>query len=358
MRKVLIVSPTFPPADGADMHRVRTSIPFLREHGYEPLVLALDPSSGTAARDERLCATLPHDVRVWRVSGVARGAVRAFGLRNPALRAMPQLAREGSRIIAAEGASLVYFSTTAFPVMALGRYWRARHGVPYVLDMQDPWLSDYYARTGVRPPGGHLKYGAVTALARVLEPATMRRASHVISVSPAYPETLRTRYPWMHADQFTVLPFGAPQHDFDVLGAVDARQTVFDPADGLEHWVYVGRGGDDMRRALEALFGALRQAREARPERFARVRLHFVGTDYAESGRGRKTVAPVAVACGVGDLVDERTDRVPYFEALRCLTDANVLMAVGSDDPAYTASKTLPLYPRGQAVRRNLPPAE
>lgn len=342
VRKVLVVSPTFPPLDGADMHRVRTSLPFFREHGYEPLVLALDPHTADGRQDVRLCATVPDDVRVWRAAVPAGGLAGRVGLRNAAVRAMPALARLGDAVIREEGAALVYFSTTAFPLMALGRYWRARHGVPYLLDMQDPWLNDYYSRTGAPPPGGRLKYGLAHSLARVLEPVTLRRASHVISVSPAYPETLLARYSWMHPAQFTVLPFGAPERDFEVLGSLGVRQQVFDPADGYEHWVYVGRGGGDMRRALDGLFGALRRARAAQPGRFARVRLHFVGTSYAEAARVTETIAPVAGEHGVEDLVAERPERIPYFEALQCLRDADALMVVGSDDPAYTASK---LYP-------------
>ena len=324
------------------MHRVRTSLPFFRDYGYDPLVLALDPSDSHVLQDVRLEATVPSDIRVWRVRSTSTRAARMLGVRNAALRAVPQLASMGARVIADENIALVYFSTTAFPVMTLGRYWRARFGVPYVLDFQDLWLNDYYARMHVRPPGGRLKYGAAHTLARVLEPATLRAASHVISVSPAYPAVLRRRYAWLRPDQFTVLPFGAPVRDFEMLRNSRDKQNVFDPTDGCEHWVYVGRGGDDMQRSLESLFLALRRARDEQPTRFGRVRLHFIGTDYAEAGRGRKTVEPVAAACGVSDLVEERTARVPYFDALRCLADAHMLLAIGSDDSRYTASKLFP----------------
>ena len=38
----------------------------------------------------------------------------------------------------------------------------------------------------------------------------------------------------------------------------------------------------------------------------------------------------------------ETTDRLPYFEALQCLLDADALIVPGSDDPGYTASKIYP----------------
>ena len=41
-------------------------------------------------------------------------------------------------------------------------------------------------------------------------------------------------------------------------------------------------------------------------------------------------------------MVSEVTDRIPYFEALQCLRDADALFVPGSDDPGYTASKIYP----------------
>lgn len=170
----------------------------------------------------------------------------------------------------------------------------------------------------------------------------MRAVSEVISVSPAYVETLRRRYPFVAPERFTVLPFGAPERDFEMLPGLDVPQTVFDPADGRRHWVYVGRGGPDMAVALRLLFTALAAARALDPQRWAGVRLHFVGTSYASAGRAEKTIEPVARACGVADLVEERTSRVPYFEALQLLRQSEAILVIGSDSPSYSASK---LYP-------------
>lgn len=325
------------------MHRVRQSLPYIRAEGWEPVVLAVDPDRCNAPRDPMLMKTVPEDVRVVRTSAFDRKKTRRFGLGDLALRSLLHMIRAGDRLLEDEPFDLVYFSTTAFSLAALGPRWQRRFGVPFVLDLQDPWLSDYYDRPAAPPPpGGRLKYGASRALARVLEPHAMRHVSHVIAVSPEYPEMLKRRYPWMRRAQFTVLPFGAPELDFEVLDRVAVRQSVFDPDDGLQHWVYAGRAGGDMERALTVLFTALRGVRETRPERVARLRLHFVGTDYAYGGRARKTVEPVARACGVDDLVDERPRRIAYFEALRCLVDADALVVPGSDDPGYTASKIYP----------------
>ena len=343
MKRVLIVSPRFVPTNAADMHRVRQSLPFLEEFGWSAVVLAVEPRWCEQPVDELLLKTIPETTPVHRVSALDQRKTKKLGVGDLGLRSYWSMKRAGDRLLESEPFDLVFFSTTAFGLLPLARTWRRRFGVPFVIDLQDPWLSDYYNRPGAPPPpGGRLKYGVVRAIARFQERETMRRVAHVVSVSATYPRTLMARYDWLSREQFTVLPFSAAEIDFDVLSEAGARQDVFDPSDGHEHWVYVGRAGGDMALALTALFSALAQARADHPERYGKVRLHFVGTTYATDHRAIETVSPIAVRCGVSDVVTEHPGRIPYFEALSCIKQAAALIVPGSDDPGYTASK---LYP-------------
>jgi hypothetical protein len=339
-RRLLIVSPHFPPANAPDMQRVRMSLPYFREFGWEPHVLAVD-DSGDAPSEPLLLATVPGDVPVERVKALPPAVTRLVGIGNIALRALPNLYRAGARIITREQIDLVYFSTTMFLSMPLGRLWQSRFGTPFVLDMQDPWLSDYYeTHADVAPPP---KYGMARRLHAVLEPWTMRAANGLIAVSDAYIGTLARRYPWLSERASATIPFAASQTDFELLDHRPQPQRIFSRGDGTLHAVSVGRGGDDLRPALEILFNAVHAAGTASTGGSVRsLRLHFVGTDYAKAGAGRQTVRPVAAACGMGEVVTEQSDRVPYFEALQLMKDADLLVLVGSDDPGYTASKVYP----------------
>lgn len=319
------------------------SLPHFEEYGWQPTVLSVDPEYVGGVRDPLLREAVPESVNVIGTKALNFGHARRPGQGSLGLRALPYLRRAGADIIRRERIDLVYFSTTVFPAMSLGPVWKRKAGVPFVLDFQDPWLSDYYdAPTATRPPGGKLKYGVSKRLARLMEPRAMRGVSHVISVSPAYPRTLLARYPWMDASQFTVLPFAAAEKDFERVAALGVGQNVFNPSDGIRHFVYVGVVGGIMSKALRGFFLALSQTRAREPGKFLNVRLHFVGTDYAPEGRAVKTVEPLAREYGVADLVEERTGRVPYFEALKILLDSDGILLFGSDDPGYTASK---LYP-------------
>lgn len=342
-QRVLIVSPHFPPVNAPDHQRVRISLPYFQEFGWEPYILTVRPECVEGANDPLLEQLVPKEIKVVRTGALPVKQTRKIGLGTLALRSLPYLLRAGDRIILEEKIDLVYFSTTIFPVMALGPEWRNKFGIPYILDFQDPWLSDYFKRPNAgTPPGGRFKYGLSQALARVLEPYVMRDASHTISVSPAYLKMLLDRYSWLREDQFTVLPFGAAEKEFELLPSLNVQQKIFDNADGKRHWVYVGRGGDDMALALRILFLAIRLSKERNPAVWNSIKLHFIGTDYALGNRAVKTVEPIARELGIDDLVEEHPHRVPYFEALQIQANSDAVILIGSDDPGYTASK---LYP-------------
>ncbi len=343
MRRVLIVTPNWPPIACPDMHRVRMSLPYFSENNWEPLILKIDPSEQEGIKDSLLEKSIPSNILTWQSGCLPKRITKLLGINNVGLRSFLHLKSLGSSIIETAKPELVFFSTTMFPLFTLGRYWQRKHGIPYILDFQDPWVSYYYNHlNSSAPPGGNIKYYLSQLVAQNLESFTLRQSNHVVSVSPEYPKTLCARYPWLKEDQFTILPFGAPESDFDLLSSLCIRQSIFDPSDGYRHWVYVGRGGSDMAFALRILFLAIRSERDRNPTKWNSVKLHFVGTCYAPSDQAIKTVEPLAQEIGIADLVEEHTDRLPYFEALQVLIDSDGILLIGSDDPSYTASK---LYP-------------
>lgn len=347
MRRVLLVSPHFPPASAADMHRVRLLAPLLDAHGWSAEVLSVRPADTGAAMDA--CMVDPgFESRVHRVVAPGTRMARVPGFGTLGVRSLPAMARAGDRLLRGGGFDLVYFSTTMFELHLLGPRWRRRFGVPFAMDYQDAWVSDYYReRPGVRPPGGRLKYALASAMHRWMEPRVLARCGGITSVSPDYPLQLRARYPLPADLPVLVQPFPASPRDFSRIGHAPARRLPWDPGDGCIHWVYVGRGGEDMARSVGALFEAI--ALHAPPALRARLRLHFIGTSYA-AGDGTQTIAPLARRHGLDDIVREQTGRVPYSTALACLRAADALVVPGSDDPAYTASKIYPYLLAGKPL--------
>jgi hypothetical protein len=254
VKRVLIVSPSFPPISAADLHRVRTSLAFYGESGWEPRVLAIDPDAHGGLQEPELLQTIPADVSVTRCGGVPESLTRWVGIHTPALRAIRHLYRAGADIIRRDAIDLVYFSTTMFPVTTLGRVWKARFGTPFMIDFQDPWKSTYDGRGVVRGP----KARAARLMNAWMEPFALRKADGVTSVSPAYNDLLLQRYRWLRPEMCATIPFGASRSDIEAANSLTWTNEFFDRRDGCLHGVSVGRGGKDLGPAVELLFSAIR----------------------------------------------------------------------------------------------------
>ena len=334
MRRLLIVSPHFPPVSAPDMHRVRVSLPFFEECGWKPHVLTVRSEALEMPVDPLLVETVPPDATVVRTGATPARWTRALGFSSVGFRAFVPLYRAGARLIREHGIDLVYFSTTVFPLMILGRLWKARFGVPYVLDLQDPWSTGAFVSG---QPG--IKARLAMTMHGWLEPFAMRDTAGLIVVSPDYASALRARYANIQADRCVTLPFAASENDFSTARRQPNR--FFRAGAGAIHGVYVGRVNEDMQTAARVLVRAVARLRHS-SDVAGRVKLIFVGTDYARPGHEQKMVEPLAAQEGLGDAMVESPARVPHFEGLRLLTDSDFLVLLGSDDVRYSPSKLMP----------------
>ena len=341
--RVLIVSPHVPPANGADSHRVRMTVPFFEEFGWNAEVLAVNPEHLAVPKDPWLSSGFPNSVPIHRSDALSLRWSSIPGFGGLAFRARRNIRNLGTKLLRQRRFDLVYFSTTVFSLCTLGPYWKRCFGVPFVIDYQDPWITDYYhEHPQITPPGGKLKYSVIDFLARCDEPSVIRDCAGITAVSIAYADQLRSRYPFASELDCLTIPFPGSARDLERIRAERVTQSCFDANDGLAHWVYVGAASQIMSLTLEALLRAVALERDRCPEKINRIRLHFIGTSYAPAGTGVPFVKAIADRVGVGDLIDERTDRIPCSEAFACLHDAHALIAVGSNDSTYNASKLMP----------------
>jgi glycosyltransferase involved in cell wall biosynthesis len=341
LKKVLIISPYFPPFNTADMQRVRQSLPYFREYGWEPTVITVDERYVEAySVDPLLLQTFPDDIKVHKVKAIRASLANRIGIGNLSLRSFFYIKKKGNELLKKEKFDLVYFSTTAFHVMALGPIWKRKFGVPFILDIQDPWCNIFYFKTS--PNKRKPKVWINHQLDKYLERKTILFSDGIVSVSPGYQEMYMQRYPALKSEDFKIIPFGCSVLDFDIAKQhVKTSEKIKFSKDEI-NIVYIGRGGNDLELATTIIFDAVKEGLQKFPEFFSKVRLWFIGTSYATEGKGLKTIEPLAKKRGLEKYVTEITDRIPYFETLFLLSGADMLLMPGSTDTSYTASKIYP----------------
>ncbi|WP_256337527.1 glycosyltransferase [Mucilaginibacter gossypii] len=338
-KKLLIISPYFPPVNAADMQRVRMSLPYFAACGWDAEVVTIDAQYADLAKDELLLQSLPPGIKVHKVKAFRKALTSKVGLGSIAIRSLWYYRKTVNCLLKDKKFDLIYFSTTQFPVCTLGAYWKKRFGVPYVIDMQDPWHSDYYINKpkSDRPP----KYWFAYRLNKYLEPIAIKNASGIISVSAGYIDQLKLRYPVIQKVPTATITFGAFEPDLQIA-KTNQKNFAGLLNDGFINVVYIGRGGKDLHKAISPVFDALRTGLNTNKERFDKIKLHFIGTSYAPAGQGIATILPLAKQYDMEEHLVEIIDRISYYQALLTLQQADALFIPGSDDPKYTASKIFP----------------
>ena len=347
MRRVLMISPHFPPDSSAASHRVRLLAPHLPEAGWEPTVVTLDPSAYEGRLDPGLESLVPRSVRVVRATAWSSGATRWAGLGDLGLRAFTGLRHASRSLLARERFDALFI--TVYPVYPalLGPRLKAEFRIPFVLDYQDPWVGEWGRSVGGGPGGAaDWKSRASRRLGMWLEPRAVAAADALVAVSQGTIDGIVKRVPGAARLPHGVIPLGFEPTDFESLRLRSPSSTPFDPSDGLVHLCYVGTLLPTGIDTLHLLFGALAHARREDPAA-ARLRLHFFGTSN-QSASDRYRVLPVARESGVADAVTEVPGRLDYLDALSVLTRSSAILLLGSSERHYTASK---LYPALLAKR-------
>jgi len=322
------------------MQRVRMSLPYFAGEGWNVEVVMVDEHYADIQIDLLLLQSIPNDIKIHKVKALNKQWTSKLGLGSIVLRSLGFYRHQVNRLLKNGKFDLIYFSTTQFPVCILGAYWKKKFGIPYIIDMQDPWHSDYYQNKpqAQKPP----KYWFSYRLNKYLEPIAIKNVDGLISVSEGYIDTLKNRYPAIKNRPSAVITFGAFEPDLSI-----ARENQTEFASLLDtrfiNIVYTGRGGADMHQAIIPVFEAFKKGLSDKENTFySRLKFYFIGTSYASAGQGKPTILPLAQQYGVADHVVEISDRISYYHTLLTLQQASALFIPGSDDPQYTASKIYP----------------
>lgn len=332
MKRVLIISPHFPPVNAPDMQRVRMSLPHYQEFGWEAEVICVDENFTEGFRDELLRATIPADISVHKVKAWPVNITRKLGLGSLSMRSYYQFKKKGTALLQEKKFDLVFFSTSMFHVCALGRYWKKKFGIPFIIDMQDPWRNDFHLDkpASERPP----KFWIAYTINKQMEAFTMPSVDGLMSVSQGYIDELRNRYPAIKNKPAAVIPFGCSAADYKLVREKNIQPEIIRLNEGKINVVYVGAVTKFFLPLLHAFFTAFAES-GIHKERY---HFYFIGTNYAVNA-AEKPVEELAASAGMEGFVTEVPERIPYFSALSTLLHADILFIPGSTDPDYNASK-------------------
>jgi hypothetical protein len=333
MKRLALVTGHFAPSNLVGGHRARLWSRYLPEFGWEPVVVAGDPARYEERPDPDLERLVAPGVQVIHAPTMPTRPVRLVG--DIGVRAFWGCYRVLAGLAAQGRIDFVLVTIPSNFLAPVGRLIRRRHGVPFGIDYQDPWIN--------RWPGVDVPFSRAWAsyrLATLLEPWAVKDASLITGMSPGYISGMLERNPRVAETAVVAcMPMGIAPEDYELVRSLDRRPFLFQPEDGRFHMIYAGALLPAGVVVLEAFLAGLKDLKTISPDVASRLKVHFVGTGSSPDDPAGHQVRPRAERMGVGDLVDEHPQRIGYVDALNHLARSDAVLVMGSTEAHYTPSK-------------------
>jgi hypothetical protein len=330
MKKILIISPHFPPSNLASVHRARLFAAHLPASDWQPVILMVDEKYYEEPLDNQLLQLLPEGLRVEKVKAFRLTKPRLIG--DIGLRAFFQLYRRAKEIIKKEKIDFLYIPIPPFYPALLGRWLHASTGIKYGIDYIDPWVHNF--------PGSNRRFSRhwwSRELAKLLEPVAIKKASLITGVAEGYYKGVRDRNPHLlKTCVFGAMPYGGEQTDQEKIKELSIQPYLFRVKPGVLQLLYAGAMLPKAYAPLEAIFQSIGEHAEA----FRDIEFHFVGTGKTAGDAEGYNIRPMAEKYGLWQtVVFEYPRRIPYLDVLVHLEAADGVFILGSTEPHYTPSK-------------------
>ncbi|MCL4789408.1 MAG: glycosyltransferase [Verrucomicrobia bacterium] len=313
----------------------------LCELAWKPVVVTVDPQHYEETNDEASLALLPHNLQVERVGAWPARFCRPLGIGDVSIRGQWTMRSKVRELVNRGNVDLVFATVLPGYTSLIGAWAKRKLGLPFVLDYQDPWVSDWSAKQPRLSKAGLSHW-----LARNLEPGAVAAADALTAVSGQTLNSLRVRHLLKTGVPTETIPIGADPNDHDVARRVGRSWIRRDPDEFV--LAYTGTIIEGMLPCVRTLFRSVRALTDANPS--PRILIHFIGTSADPSGKDALGLMGLAEELGVGRVFRLEPRRIGYLDALRSMQDADALLLLGSRASHYTASKLFPCWLSGKPV--------
>lgn len=305
MKKVLIIAYYFPPSGGPGVQRVLKHVKFLREFGWEPVVLTV--SNGQfPARDESLFSEIPDGVKVFRTkifepydiyrffTGKKKGeaidvnTIKKEGQKSKLTEKIAEFIRatffipdarigwfwnaskEALKIIEDENIDAIYSSSPPYTCSLIAKKLKKKTKLPWIAGFRDPWTE--FISTPKR-------WFFPKMIDRRMEYSVFNQADYVECAWQGIIEDALGKYPKLDRSKFIHVPNGYDSTEFPEVdhqknnkftmtytGSMYGRRNPKDLFDAVEELIsdgkidknnikmrFIGRFGDEIHQMFESV---------------------------------------------------------------------------------------------------------
>lgn len=330
MKKILIISPHFPPSNLAAVHRSRLFAIHLPKFGWQPIILTVHEKYYEEDLDWNLAKLLPKDLRIEKVKALPTKPIRIVG--DIGIRGFIPLLFRTIKLIKKEKIDFLYIPIPSNYTSLIGRIAKIFTGIKYGIDYIDPWVHKF--------PGSEVKYSKhwfAMKFADILEPIAVKKVSLITGVAEGYYNAVIDRNPHLkNSCIFAAMPYGGESKDHEQLKELELEPYLFKKNKNIFQFVYAGAMLPKAFEPLKRIFENLALNKNLSEQ----IEIHFIGTGKHPNDPQGFNIKPIALEYGLFEkVIFEYPKRIPYLDVLVHLQAADGVFILGSTEPHYTPSK-------------------
>lgn len=334
---MLIIYPNWLPSNAVGVQRIRLIVNYLEEFGWQPIILAVHPVYYEEETAKELMQLVKPGIKVFYVK--AKHANKKWRLAGDiSLRAFWPLKNKALQIIKEEKPDFIWSPIPPFYTALITRLVHNKTGVPYGVDYIDPWVHHF--------PGANKIFSRAwfsKKLAAILEPIAIKKATVITGVSADYYLPVFERNTTLKKIALAAaMPYGFDMNDYNL---VSEKPLAWKKNNEIKPIIYAGAFLPKAHYFIDVLFAAVAAVRNQQGTNFS-YHFYFFGTGSSSV----QDVAFYAKKNGIEDLVTEKKERISYIDVLHHLKNAHAVLAIGSTEKHYTASKIFQAILSGKPV--------
>jgi glycosyltransferase involved in cell wall biosynthesis len=330
MEKVLIIAYQFPPMGGSGVQRTAKFVKYLRNYGWEPVVLTRKTGKRTLL-DESLLKEIPDDIKIIRTSSFdlteipvpfnipGKIIARKILIPDAELLWKRNAIKKAIKILKKEKINTVYTTSYPYSDHMLGLYIKKRfEEVHWVADFRDEWTNNPYLIDNPH-------YKMRMKIEEKMEEKVLKKADVLITNTPFMKDNfIKNNKKLNLKNRFHVIPNGFDEEDFKGMEQTNLQNKKFT----ITH-----TGSLYGRRKPDIFFAALRDLIEKKEVEKDKIEVILIGN--------LKTAAlkNLSLEYSLSDIVSIK-DYMPHKECLVSLMNSDALLLLEGAGPGAEAFYT------------------
>jgi len=343
-KKVLIITYYFPPSGGAGVQRTLKFVKYLRDFGWEPVVLTVK-NADYPAYDKTLQSDIPSRVKIYRsrivepyrlyrrFTGKRAGEATDIATQSIDARSKNQIGEQisewirsvffipdarlswqffgysmGKKILREENIDVIFSSAPPYTAHLIGLKLKRFSQLPWLVDFRDSWIG-WLSTPQWRPKISR-------AMEKHMEKSVLKEADKIVTVSYGVKDDLLSRHPELRDERWIYLPNGFDSADFENIRSKPKSKKITVTYLGS---VFGSRSPEPLIRALESL-------KNENCPLLKKIKFRFVGR-MGEPIRKRIESSSV---CGLFEILPY----VKHHESLAYLANSDISLLIIDDVPA------------------------